>query len=174
MPGACAKRIISTTADAHLMALDADTGRLCPDFGAGGYVDLRQGMGDVPPGFHFITSQPMVVRGIVEIGAFALLEIDDDPKTVEQDVLGDPIKDSGLRLGLDVIALADAALRCSAGRLREHGWHTHEQRVAARRRMVNATNEMWRNGSERVRRLRAFVRFMEKLIARRPTPVSWP
>lgn len=60
---ACPERIVSTTADARLFALDARTGRICPGFGQGGFVDLRQGMGDVPPGFHFISSQPMVVRG---------------------------------------------------------------------------------------------------------------
>ncbi|TPI10497.1 membrane-bound PQQ-dependent dehydrogenase, glucose/quinate/shikimate family [Mesorhizobium sp. B4-1-3] len=59
----CSERIISTTADARLFALDARTGQLCPDFGENGYVDLRQGMGVVPPGFHFITSQPMIARG---------------------------------------------------------------------------------------------------------------
>jgi quinoprotein glucose dehydrogenase len=64
VPGSpCAERIVSTTADARLFALDARTGRLCPGFGANGYVDLRQGLGDVPPGFHFISSQPMIARG---------------------------------------------------------------------------------------------------------------
>lgn len=59
----CGQRIISTTADARMFALDARSGALCPGFGNGGLVDLRQGMGDVPPGFHFISSQPMVIRG---------------------------------------------------------------------------------------------------------------
>jgi quinoprotein glucose dehydrogenase len=45
----CAQRIISTTADARLFALDARTGALCTGFGQNGYVDLRQGMGNVPP-----------------------------------------------------------------------------------------------------------------------------
>ena len=58
----CPERIISTTADARLFALDARTGAICPSFGKSGYVDLRQGMGIVPQGFHFITSQPMVIR----------------------------------------------------------------------------------------------------------------
>jgi quinoprotein glucose dehydrogenase len=59
---ACPRRIISTTADARLFALDAETGKLCPDFGEDGYVSLRQGLSETPPGFHFITSQPMVLR----------------------------------------------------------------------------------------------------------------
>ena len=60
----CAQRIISTDSDVpRLFELDAKTGRLCTDFGQGGYVDLRQGMGVIPPGFHFITSPPMVMDG---------------------------------------------------------------------------------------------------------------
>jgi quinoprotein glucose dehydrogenase len=59
----CPERIISTTADARLFELDARTGKLCPAFGQNGFVDLRQGMGNVPPGFHFISSQPMIARG---------------------------------------------------------------------------------------------------------------
>ena len=58
----CPQRIVSTTADARLFALNARTGAICPAFGHNGYVDLRQGMGIVPQGFHFISSQPMVIR----------------------------------------------------------------------------------------------------------------
>ncbi|MGL9723503.1 membrane-bound PQQ-dependent dehydrogenase, glucose/quinate/shikimate family [Sodalis sp. (in: enterobacteria)] len=66
----CDRRIISTTADAKLIALDADTGRLCQDFGAGGRVNLTDLMGKVPPGFHFITSQPLVVNDRVVLGGW--------------------------------------------------------------------------------------------------------
>jgi quinoprotein glucose dehydrogenase len=68
--GACAARIISTTADARLMALDAQTGKLCADFGNGGYVSLTDHMGRVPPGFHFITSQPLVIGDRVVLGGW--------------------------------------------------------------------------------------------------------
>lgn len=68
--GPCAARIISTTADTRMFALDARTGQLCPDFGTGGMVDLRQGMGPIPPGFHFITSQPLVVDGKVVLSGW--------------------------------------------------------------------------------------------------------
>ncbi|SNB73258.1 quinoprotein glucose dehydrogenase [Arboricoccus pini] len=58
----CPHRIISTASDLpRLFALDADTGKLCPSFGDNGMVDLRQDMGIVPPGFHFISSPPLVL-----------------------------------------------------------------------------------------------------------------
>lgn len=66
----CGQRIISTTADARLFALDARTGAICSSFGTNGYVDLRQGMGNVPPGFHFISSQPLVVRGKIMLSGW--------------------------------------------------------------------------------------------------------
>ena len=65
-----ARRIISTTADARLFALDADTGRLCPGFGQNGYVSLKSQLGPTPPGFHFISSQPMVAGGKVILGGW--------------------------------------------------------------------------------------------------------
>jgi quinoprotein glucose dehydrogenase len=61
--GPCRHRIVSTASGApELFELDADTGRLCPGFGNNGMVDLRDGLGPVPPGFHFITSPPMVLK----------------------------------------------------------------------------------------------------------------
>ncbi|UAK26324.1 membrane-bound PQQ-dependent dehydrogenase, glucose/quinate/shikimate family [Sphingomonas nostoxanthinifaciens] len=66
----CPERIISTTADARLFALDARTGKLCPSFGQNGFVDLRQGMGVVPPGFHFISSQPMIAHGKIMLSGW--------------------------------------------------------------------------------------------------------
>ena len=59
----CPHRIVSTAAGVPtLFEVDADTGRLCQSFGTNGTVDLREGMGPVPPGFHFITSPPMVLK----------------------------------------------------------------------------------------------------------------
>lgn len=68
--GACAQRILATTADARLFALDASTGKLCGDFGQGGYVSLTDHMGQVPPGFHFISSQPLVVHDRIILGGW--------------------------------------------------------------------------------------------------------
>lgn len=67
----CRTRIISTASDLpRLFALDAETGALCPGFGENGTVDLRQGMGIVPPGFHFISSPPLVMGGRVMLSGW--------------------------------------------------------------------------------------------------------
>jgi quinoprotein glucose dehydrogenase len=57
----CPRRIIAPTSDARMFALNADTGKPCADFGNGGYISLTQYLGNVPPGFEFITSQPLVI-----------------------------------------------------------------------------------------------------------------
>lgn len=66
----CPQRIISTTADARLFALDATTGALCEGFGDHGFVNLRAHLGDVPKGFHFITSPPLVAKGKLLLGGW--------------------------------------------------------------------------------------------------------
>ncbi|WP_426443463.1 membrane-bound PQQ-dependent dehydrogenase, glucose/quinate/shikimate family [Bradyrhizobium genosp. P] len=70
--GICAQRIINGTTDARLIALDAKTGELCPDFGDHGQVDLKQGMGTVDPGFAFETSAPLVARNNIVVGGYVL------------------------------------------------------------------------------------------------------
>ncbi len=67
---ACRKRIILSTIDARLIALDADTGKPCEDLGQHGTVDLKQGMGEVKPGYYFQTSAPTVVRNMIVIGGW--------------------------------------------------------------------------------------------------------
>ncbi len=66
----CTQRILQTTIDARLIALDAETGALCPGFGDKGVVALKAGMGDVKPGYYFQTSAPTVARGLVIIGGW--------------------------------------------------------------------------------------------------------
>lgn len=66
----CDRRILSTTIDARLFALDAATGLPCAGFGNGGVVDLKQGMGPVKPGFYFQSSTPTVARDRVIIGGW--------------------------------------------------------------------------------------------------------
>jgi quinoprotein glucose dehydrogenase len=66
----CPQKIITTTADARMVALDARTGRPCESFGQHGYVSLTDHMGNVPPGFHYITSQPMVLEGRIVLGGW--------------------------------------------------------------------------------------------------------
>ena len=60
----CATRLLMNTLDARLIAIDTQTGQLCPEFGNGGIVNLLEGIGDPPPGFYSPTSPPTVVRNI--------------------------------------------------------------------------------------------------------------
>ncbi len=65
---ACKRRIIEGTLDAELVAVDADTGVPCADFGHAGHVDLMEGMGDYVPGYVAVTSPPTIVRGVAVVG----------------------------------------------------------------------------------------------------------
>lgn len=66
---ACAARILVGTLDARLIAVDADTGQLCLDFGNAGMVDLNDGLGKTVPGWYAVTAPPTIVRGVAVIGA---------------------------------------------------------------------------------------------------------
>lgn len=68
--GPCAKRIYTATVDARLMAIDADTGKPCADFGTDGSVDLKKGLGDVISGYYYISSAPTIVRGKLVVGGW--------------------------------------------------------------------------------------------------------
>lgn len=70
--GACARRIVLSTIDARLIELDAETGELCQQFGEGGTVDLKVGMGEVNPGFYFQTSAPTVAGDVIIIGGWVV------------------------------------------------------------------------------------------------------
>ncbi|GLU34977.1 PQQ-binding-like beta-propeller repeat protein [Trinickia caryophylli] len=65
---ACPRRIFLPTADARLIALDADTGKVCDGFGTHGVVDLRANIGPFTAGGYYSTSPPMVTRNLVVIG----------------------------------------------------------------------------------------------------------
>lgn len=66
----CPKRIIASTFDARLLAIDADTGKLCASFGQAGTVDLKAGMGLVDPGFYYVSSAPVIVNGRIILGGW--------------------------------------------------------------------------------------------------------
>ncbi|MEE8166547.1 MAG: PQQ-binding-like beta-propeller repeat protein, partial [Myxococcota bacterium] len=68
----CRLRIFSGTIDARLIALDAETGRPCEDFGVAGSVDLRQGVGQPQPGEYGVTSPPVVLGDRVITGSMVL------------------------------------------------------------------------------------------------------
>lgn len=67
--GACARRIFLGTLDARLLALDADTGEPCADFGAGGAVDLGAGVRLTTPGEYLVTSPPATFQDVVIVGS---------------------------------------------------------------------------------------------------------
>lgn len=62
---ACHKRIIEATLDERLIAVDADTGKLCSDFGTNGQVNLLKGMGETVPGFVAEDAPPPIVDGVI-------------------------------------------------------------------------------------------------------------
>ncbi|MBO9194095.1 MULTISPECIES: membrane-bound PQQ-dependent dehydrogenase, glucose/quinate/shikimate family [unclassified Rhizobium] len=91
----CRKRIIETTIDARILAVDAETGKLCEGFGVNGYVDLTVGLTPDPKGgqvgSYNVTSAPLVADGVVVVGGRL-----NDNLTV-----GEP---SGVVRGFDVVS----------------------------------------------------------------------
>jgi quinate dehydrogenase (quinone) len=67
-PAACPRRLFLPTTDARLLAINADNGKLCEDFGDHGTVDLKAGMGEVKPGYYQQTSTPLVAGNVVVVG----------------------------------------------------------------------------------------------------------
>lgn len=70
--GFCARRILTATFGAQLIALDSATGKPCPDFGKGGFVDLKEGMGEVLPGYYYSSSAPTIVRDAIVLGGWVM------------------------------------------------------------------------------------------------------
>lgn len=64
----CTRRLFLPTADATLYALDLRDGKPCADFGEGGKVDLKVGLGDGALGVYLPTSPPVVTEHLVIIG----------------------------------------------------------------------------------------------------------
>src|SRR5690606_24060537 len=65
----CAARVVIQTHDARMIAIDTQTGQLCPDFGNGGIVNLLEGIGETAPGFYAPTSPPTLVRDVLVVGS---------------------------------------------------------------------------------------------------------
>lgn len=68
------------TADARLIALNPDTGKVCQGFGKGGAIDLWAGMPNADPGAYYATSPVVVTRHLVIVGGTVL----DNASTKEQ------------------------------------------------------------------------------------------
>lgn len=64
----CERRILMNTITAELIALDADTGAFCPDFGTNGRVDLKVGMGQAADPSYVLTSAPTLAGTTVVVG----------------------------------------------------------------------------------------------------------
>jgi quinoprotein glucose dehydrogenase len=64
----CHRRILEATIDARLVAVDAEKGTPCPDFGQKGIVSLRD-VTRFASGWYHITSPPAVVDGVVVVGS---------------------------------------------------------------------------------------------------------
>lgn len=64
----CPRRLYLPTADARLIALNADTGERCTNFGENGEVDLTNNIGDFDPGGYYSTSPATVTENLVILG----------------------------------------------------------------------------------------------------------
>ncbi|MDB6141241.1 MAG: gcd [Pseudomonas sp.] len=64
----CPRRLFLPTADTRLIALNADTGKVCEDFGDKGAIDLSTNIGTFAPGGYYSTSPPAVTQNLVVIG----------------------------------------------------------------------------------------------------------
>jgi quinoprotein glucose dehydrogenase/quinate dehydrogenase (quinone) len=69
---ACDERLLMGTVDDRLVAIDRATGTPCVGFGKNGMVDLTEGLGLTPPGYHYVTSPPTIVAGVAIVGSFVL------------------------------------------------------------------------------------------------------
>lgn len=79
----CRQRIIASTVDARLIALDAHTGELCPNFGQNGTVNLQQGMGDTADSRRYHpTSVPVIMGHLTVFGSWVRDITEDEPSGV--------------------------------------------------------------------------------------------
>jgi quinoprotein glucose dehydrogenase len=66
----CQRRIVYGTRDSELIALDAETGKPCADFGEQGRVALREGLDpEAPQWEYYPTSPPLIMGDLAILGA---------------------------------------------------------------------------------------------------------
>jgi len=65
---ACKSRVVTTTLDGRIVAVDQRDGKPCAGFGTNGQVDLWKDLGPKVPGWYAPTAAPTVVRGIIVVG----------------------------------------------------------------------------------------------------------
>ena len=79
----CRQRILVSAVDARLFALDANSGALCPDFGQGGFVDIKPHMGPTENSKRYHpTSIPVVMGHLTVIGGWVRDIEDGEPSGV--------------------------------------------------------------------------------------------
>ncbi|MFJ4372078.1 glucose/quinate/shikimate family membrane-bound PQQ-dependent dehydrogenase [Pseudomonas japonica] len=64
----CPRRLYLPTADARLIVLNADNGKVCEGFANQGSIDLTQGIGPFTAGGYYSTSPAAITRSLVIIG----------------------------------------------------------------------------------------------------------
>ncbi|MCD9085155.1 membrane-bound PQQ-dependent dehydrogenase, glucose/quinate/shikimate family [Stenotrophomonas sp. SY1] len=79
----CRQRILVSSVDARLFALDAHSGSLCPGFGTDGFVDLKPHMGPTEGSKRYHpTSIPVVMGHLAVIGGWVRDIMDGEPSGV--------------------------------------------------------------------------------------------
>jgi quinoprotein glucose dehydrogenase len=64
------ERVLILTAFAHMIALDAKTGKPVPSFGRNGWVDLAEGLRrPVDRDYYTMSSPPVIVRDVIVVGS---------------------------------------------------------------------------------------------------------
>lgn len=82
------RRVFFATGDAHLIALDAATGRPVESFGQGGRIDLTLGLRRAAPRrLYGVTSPPIICRGVVIVGS-SIRDLPEGPEMPPGDVRG--------------------------------------------------------------------------------------
>ncbi|MFC3628819.1 membrane-bound PQQ-dependent dehydrogenase, glucose/quinate/shikimate family [Paracoccus angustae] len=66
--GPCTDRIFMPTSDAHMLALNPQTGQLCSDFADNGALNLIHNMPFRQAGFYYSTSPPVIVGNALIVG----------------------------------------------------------------------------------------------------------
>ncbi len=69
---ACPERILTATTDARLIAVNKANGQRCADFGENGEISLLAGMGEVKPGYYFVTSPPTISNDVLVLGGWVM------------------------------------------------------------------------------------------------------
>lgn len=76
----CTKRLFLPTVDGRLIALSAETGKVCPGFGGpDGTVDLWRNMPNVKSGSYYSTSPPIIAKRLIIVGG----AVNDNVSTAE-------------------------------------------------------------------------------------------